>query len=48
MGRAVAGTEVARPPIFNGILSKVLGFITAYKLYVKIKMREVAIEKQIQ
>ena len=49
MGRAAAaGMEVARPQTFNGTLSKVLEFITAYKLYIKIKMREVEVEEQIQ
>ena len=44
----MAGTEVVRPPTFDGILSKILEFITVYKLYIKMKMREVAVEEQIQ
>jgi len=48
MGRVTAGTEVARPPTFDGISLKVSGFVTACKLYIKIKMREIAVEEQIQ
>ena len=45
MGRVAAGTEVVKPPTFNGISSKVSGFITACKLYIKIKMRKAIVEE---
>ena len=40
--------KVAKPQVFDGIPSKVLGFMTACKLYSKAKMREVPLEEQIQ
>ena len=48
MGKVVAGTEVARLPTFDGTSSKILEFVTVYKLYIKMKMREAAVEEQIQ
>ena len=43
-----ANLEVAKLQVFYRTPSKVLGFMTAYKLYGKAKMREVPVEEQIQ
>jgi len=42
------GGEVAKPQIFDGSLAKVGGFISACKLYIRMKMREESVEGQVQ
>ena len=39
--------EVAKPAIFNGEAGKVGGFVTTYRLYLRMKMREVMVEEQV-
>ena len=41
------GAEVAKLQIFDGITARVAGFITAYKLYIRMRMREEMVERQI-
>ena len=47
-GGTLAATEIAEPQTFDGTPSKVSGFVGAYKLYIKMRLRESAVEKQIQ
>ena len=40
--------EVAKPAIFNGEVEKVRGFITAYRLYIRMKLKGMSVEEQVQ
>jgi len=40
--------EVAKPAIFNGEVAKVGGFITACRLFLRVKLRETTVEEQVQ
>jgi len=40
--------EVAKPAIFNGEAEKVGGFVIICRLYLRMKMREVTVEEQVQ
>jgi len=39
--------EVAKPAIFNGEAGKMGGFVTACRLYLRMKMRETMVEEQV-
>ena len=39
--------EVAKPAIFNGEVGKVGGFVTACRLYLRMKMRDAMVEEQV-
>ena len=40
--------DVAKPPTFNGKAKKITDFLIACKLFIKIKIRDVVVEEQIQ
>ena len=41
-------SKMAKPFTFNRDVSKVVSFVIACKLYIRIRMREILIEEQIQ
>jgi len=43
-----SNVKVAKPPVFSREVGKVGGFIIACRLFLKMKMREVMVEEQIQ
>ena len=47
-GGAVAATEVAKPQTFDGTPLKVSMFLSACKLYIRMRLRESTVEEQIQ
>ena len=42
------GVEIAKPQIFDGMSSKVAGFIITCKLYIRMRLREKSVEGQVQ
>ena len=46
-GNATVATKVAKPQIFDRILSKVSGFVRACKMYIKMRLRETSVEEQV-
>ena len=40
--------EVVKPQMFDGISSKVSGFIMACRLYIRMKMKEAPLKEQVQ
>jgi len=46
-GAAAASTKVVKLQVFDGTSVKVPEFVTACRLYIKMKIREVSLEKQV-
>jgi len=40
--------EVAKPQMFNGEIEKMLGFLTACRLFIRMRIRDESLEGQIQ
>jgi len=43
-----SNVEVAKPQIFNGKVGKILGSLTICKLFIRMKIRDIVVEEQIQ
>ena len=43
-----AHMEVVKPAIFSGETGRIGGFITAYRLYIKMRLRGNTVEEQVQ
>jgi len=42
------GTEVAKLQVFDGAPGKILGFVIVCRLYIRMRIRKVAVKEQIQ
>ena len=47
-GDIAAATKIAKPQTFDRTPSKVFGFLSAYKLYIRMRLRKSSVEEQIQ
>ena len=47
-GGGATSTKVAKSQVLDKTSSKVPRFVTAYRLYIKMRMREVPLEEQVQ
>jgi len=43
-----ASSEVVKPQVFNGMAGKFSGFVTVYKLFLRMRMRGDVVKEQIQ
>ena len=43
-----ASMEGAKPQVFNRMIGNVLGFVTVYKLFLRMKLKRGVVEEQIQ
>ena len=43
-----SNVKVTKPPIFNEDASKFSGFLIVYKLYIRMRVRNISVKKQIQ
>ena len=47
-GGGAISMEITKPQVFDGVSSKVSEFVTACRLYIRMKMREALLEEQVQ